>query len=99
MNPMQWTLTEAIKLGYFTTYLRNAEYHATHLFISHAESLWMLHAWYFVVLVDSMYKTNVYKKAVVQFVGVTPVKKNFNIGLALVEDETKESYAWALNQL
>ena len=30
---------------------------------------------------------------------MTLVKKNFNIGLALVEDETKESYAWVLSKL
>ncbi|CAN1240224.1 hypothetical protein LINGRAPRIM_LOCUS2648 [Linum grandiflorum] len=35
----------------------------------------MLRAWYFIVLIDSTYKTSVYKKAVVQLIGVTPVKQ------------------------
>ena len=99
MNPMQWAVTEARKMGYFTKYIKDSSDHVSHLYVSHAESVRMLHAWYFVILIDSTYKTNIYKKAVVQFVGVTPVKKNFNIGLALLEDETTESYIWALHQL
>ena len=77
---MQWTVTEALKLGYFTKYIREPNDHVSDLYVSHAESIHISHAWYFVFVIDSTYKTNVYKKAVVQFVGVKPVKKNFNIG-------------------
>ncbi|CAN1239042.1 hypothetical protein LINGRAPRIM_LOCUS2253 [Linum grandiflorum] len=35
----------------------------------------MLHAWYFVVLIDSTNKTNIYRKPVVQLIGVTLVRK------------------------
>ena len=99
MKPAKWTVVEGTKLCYFTKFTLDESRRVRNIFICHPEAVRMVQAWYFVVLIDSTYKTNLYKKVVVRLIGVTPVKKNFNIGLALVEDETKESYAWVLNKL
>ncbi|CAI0549219.1 unnamed protein product [Linum tenue] len=99
MKPMQWTLGEAQKLGYFIECEFDIDHHVTNLFLCHPESLEMLSAWYFVVLIDSTYKTNKHKKPLVQLVSVTLVQKNFNIGFASVADEKKETYTWVLSQL
>ena len=59
----------------------------------------MLGAWYYVILIDSTFNTNKYRKPVIQLIGVTPVQKNFTIGFVLVENEKAETYIWLLNQL
>ena len=59
----------------------------------------MLRAWYYVILIDSIFNTNKYRKPVIQLTGVTPVQKNFSIGLELVENEKADTYVWVLNQL
>ncbi|CAI0541997.1 unnamed protein product [Linum tenue] len=99
LKPMRWTLIEAQRLGYFIECEFDDQRRVTRLFLCHPESIRMLLAWYFVVLIDSTYKTNKYKQPLVQLIGVSPVKKNFNIGFALISDETKETYAWVLMQL
>ncbi|CAL1381183.1 unnamed protein product [Linum trigynum] len=81
IKPMRWTLIEAQHLGYFVECEYDDERHANRLFFCHPELIRMLSAWYFVILIDSTYKTNKYKQPLVQLIGVTPVKKNFNIGL------------------
>ncbi|CAL1406146.1 unnamed protein product [Linum trigynum] len=93
LSPMQWTFIEAGRLGYFIGVGFDEDRRVTRLFLSHPESIKMLSAWYFVILIDSTYKTNKYKQPLVQLIGVNPVKKNFNIGFTLVSDETKETYA------
>ncbi|CAN0843566.1 PKS-NRPS hybrid synthetase cheA [Linum grandiflorum] len=98
-SPTKWFLAQAKELKYFTKFTVDKDYHLSNVFICHPESVRMLHAWYFVVLIDSTYKTNIYRKPVVQLIGVTPVRKNFNIGLAIVTDETTETYTWILQQL
>ncbi|CAN1221113.1 hypothetical protein LINGRAPRIM_LOCUS166 [Linum grandiflorum] len=39
----------------------------------------MLGAWYFVILIDSTYKTNIYNKPLVQLIGVTPFQKQLEL--------------------
>ncbi|CAL1367409.1 unnamed protein product [Linum trigynum] len=81
---MRWTLIEAQRLGYFIECEFDDQRRVTRLFLCHPESIRMLLAWYFVVLIDSTYKTNKYKQPLVQLIGVSLVKKNFNIGFALI---------------
>ncbi|CAN0918350.1 Protein FAR1-RELATED SEQUENCE 5 [Linum grandiflorum] len=99
MNAMEWTLNAAAGLGYFVQCTRDDDNHVVNLLLCHPESIRMLAAWYFVILIDSTCKTNMYRKPVIQVVGVTPVRKNFSIGFALVENETTETYVWVLEHL
>ncbi|XP_074305127.1 uncharacterized protein LOC141640135 [Silene latifolia] len=71
----------------------------THIFMAHPDALKMLHAWPYVVLIDSTYKTNQYGAILVEIIGVTPVGKNFLIAYALVRKEKTENYMWVLERL
>ncbi|XP_074301245.1 putative protein FAR1-RELATED SEQUENCE 10 [Silene latifolia] len=71
----------------------------THIFIAHPDALKMLHAWPYVVLIDSTYKTNQYGAILVEIIGVTPVGKIFLIAYALVLKEKTENYMWVLERL
>ena len=59
----------------------------------------MVSSWYFVIIIDSTYNTNAYRKPVIQLVVVTLVRKNFSIGFAFVDNEKTESYVWVLTCL
>ncbi|CAN1239043.1 hypothetical protein LINGRAPRIM_LOCUS2253 [Linum grandiflorum] len=74
-SPIKWFLAQATELKYFTKFTVDKDYHLSNVFIFHPESVRMLHAWYFVVLIDSTNKTNIYRKPVVQLIGVTLVRK------------------------
>ena len=99
LDPMEWTLRQATGLGYFVQYLKDDDDSLVHLFLSHPECVQMVSSWYFVIIIDSTYNTNCFRKPVIQLVGVTPVRKNFSIGFALVDNEKTESYVWVLKCL
>ena len=99
MDPMEWNFREATKLGYFVQYLKDDDDNLVHLFLSHPECVQMVSSWYFVIMIDSTFNTNAYRKPVIQLVGVTPVRKNFSIGFAFVDNEKTESYVWVLECL
>ena len=99
MSSTDWTLRAATRHGYFVQSTEDDNKNLANLFLCHPESAQMLGAWYYVILIDSTYNTNKYRKPVIQLIGVTPVQKNFTIGFALVENEKAETYIWLLNQL
>ncbi|CAN0916947.1 hypothetical protein LINGRAHAP2_LOCUS30000, partial [Linum grandiflorum] len=81
MSPSRWTLKAAQDLHYFVQCSTDDENHISNIFLSHPECIRMLGAWYFVILIDSTYKTDIYNKPLVQLIGVTPVQNNLSLGL------------------
>ncbi|XP_074265911.1 protein FAR1-RELATED SEQUENCE 5-like [Silene latifolia] len=71
----------------------------THVFMAHPEAVKMFRSYYYVVLIDSTYKTNEYRLPLVEMVGVTPVGKSFVIAYALVKHESENGYLWVLRKL
>ncbi|XP_074303466.1 protein FAR1-RELATED SEQUENCE 5-like [Silene latifolia] len=71
----------------------------THVFMAHPEAFKMFRSYYYVVLIDSTYKTNLYRLPLVEMVGVTPVGKSFVIAYALVKHESEDGYLWVLRKL
>ncbi|XP_074313512.1 uncharacterized protein LOC141648686 [Silene latifolia] len=67
--------------------------------MAHPEAVKMFRSYYYVVLIDSTYKTNEYRLPLVEMVGVTPVGKSFVIAYALVTHESEEKYLWVLRKL
>ncbi|XP_074266044.1 uncharacterized protein LOC141588503 [Silene latifolia] len=70
-----------------------------HVFMSHPEAVKLFHAYPHVVLIDSTYKTNVYKIALVEVVGVTPCGSSFLIVALLLSSESENDYGWMLMRL
>ncbi|XP_074304814.1 protein FAR1-RELATED SEQUENCE 2-like [Silene latifolia] len=67
--------------------------------MAHLEAVKMFRSYYYVVLINSTYKTNLYGLPLVEMVGVTPVGKTFVIAYALVTHESEDGYRWVLQQL
>ncbi|XP_074305164.1 uncharacterized protein LOC141640149 [Silene latifolia] len=67
--------------------------------MAHPEAVKMFRSYYYVVQIDSTYKTNKYRLPLVEMVGVTPVGKSFVIAYALVTHESEEKYLWVLRKL
>ncbi|XP_050233242.1 PKS-NRPS hybrid synthetase cheA-like [Mercurialis annua] len=71
----------------------------THLFMGHLDLVRLLHSYYWIIGIDSTYKTNKYKLPFFEIIGMTPSNKNFIIADAIMKDETERSYRWVLERL
>ncbi|KAK9755891.1 hypothetical protein RND81_01G057500 [Saponaria officinalis] len=99
-KPAQQMLALAVDANYVHWHETNPETHElTHVFMSHLEAVKMFRAYPHVVLMDSTYKTNVYKMTLVEVVGVTPVGSSFLIACVLIPSESEEGYTWLLQKL
>ncbi|KAK9668866.1 hypothetical protein RND81_13G092500 [Saponaria officinalis] len=96
-NPAQQMLVLAVDANYVHWHEANFETHElTHVFMSHPEAGKLFCAYPHVVLIDSTYKTNVYKMTLVEVVGVTPVVSSFLIACVLIPSESEETHTWLL---
>ncbi|XP_074288318.1 uncharacterized protein LOC141613478 [Silene latifolia] len=71
----------------------------THVFMAHPKAVKLFRAYPHVVLIDSTYKTNKYKIALVEVVGVTPCGSSFLIATVLLPSESEDDYGWMLLRL
>ncbi|XP_074305869.1 uncharacterized protein LOC141641091 [Silene latifolia] len=71
----------------------------SHVFMSHPEAVKLFRAYPHVFLINSTYKANVYKIALVVVVGVTPCGSSFLIDAVLLPSESKNDYWWMLMRL
>ncbi|XP_050217461.2 uncharacterized protein LOC126669499 [Mercurialis annua] len=71
----------------------------THIFMAHPDSVRLLRTYYWIIGMDSTYKTNKYKLPFLEIIGMTPCNKNFIIAYAIMKDETEGSYRWVLERL
>ncbi|XP_074277035.1 protein FAR1-RELATED SEQUENCE 2-like [Silene latifolia] len=99
-NPAQQMLALAVQHKYVHYWVTDEETdELTHVFMAHPEAVKMFRSYYYVVQIDSTYKTNEYRLPLVEMVGVTPVGKSFVIAYALVTHESEEKYLWVLRKL
>ncbi|XP_074303620.1 protein FAR1-RELATED SEQUENCE 5-like [Silene latifolia] len=99
-NPAQQMLALAVQHKYVHYWVTDQETdELTHVFMAHPEAVKMFRSYYYVVQIDSTYKTNDYRLPLVEMVGVTPVGKSFVIAYALVTHESEEKYLWVLRKL
>ncbi|XP_074301319.1 protein FAR1-RELATED SEQUENCE 5-like [Silene latifolia] len=99
-NPAQQMLALAVQHKYVHYWITDQETdELTHVFMAHPEAVKMFRSYYYVVQIDSTYKTNEYRLPLVEMVGVTPVGKSFVIAYALVTHESEEKYLWVLRKL
>ena len=69
------------------------------VFFMHPKSKIMWRAFPHVLLMDSTYKTNLYKMPFVQMVGVTSTLKTFSVCHAFINLEREENFIWVLERL
>ncbi|XP_074277343.1 protein FAR1-RELATED SEQUENCE 5-like [Silene latifolia] len=71
----------------------------THIFMAHPEAIKLFRAYPYVVLMDSTYKTNIYKNPLIEMVGVTPTGSSFLIACSMTPTESYVNYKWLLRKL
>ncbi|XP_074304667.1 uncharacterized protein LOC141639437 [Silene latifolia] len=71
----------------------------TDVLFAHPDSLKLLKAYPYVLIVDCTYKTNKYKMPLLEVIGVTPVHKNFSVFFAFLQNEQETAYDWAFKCL
>ncbi|XP_074283549.1 protein FAR1-RELATED SEQUENCE 2-like [Silene latifolia] len=99
-NSAQHMLALAVQHKYVHYWVTDQETEElTHVFMAHPEAVKMFRSYNYVVLIDSTYKTNLYRLPLVEMVGVTHVGKSFVIAYALVTHESEDGYRWVLQKL
>ncbi|XP_074314886.1 uncharacterized protein LOC141651060 [Silene latifolia] len=89
-NPAQPMLALAVQHKYVHYWVTDQETEElNHVFMAHTEAVKLFRSYYYVVLIDSTYKTNLYRLPLVEMVGVTPVGKSFVIAYALLTHESE----------
>ncbi|XP_074304090.1 protein FAR1-RELATED SEQUENCE 5-like [Silene latifolia] len=67
--------------------------------MAHPEAIKLFRAYPYVVLMDSTYKTNIYKNPLIEMVGVTPTGSSFLIACSMIPTEYDVNYKWLLRKL
>ncbi|KAH6811496.1 hypothetical protein C2S51_025258 [Perilla frutescens var. frutescens] len=99
-SQMQYLLGKLEEHGYYQ-YTRRCPQTDTvkDMFYAHLTSVKLLRAFPEVLLMDCMYKTNMYKLPLFKIVGVTSTSMTFSIACAYLEAEKEDNYIWGLTVL
>ncbi|WCJ38427.1 hypothetical protein M5689_019488 [Euphorbia peplus] len=89
----------AKKNNYTYSYVVDEGNTLTHIFMAHPVAVKLLRTYYWWIGVDSTYKTNKYNMPLLEIVGTTPCQKNFLVAYVFLQNESAESYRWALQTL
>ncbi|XP_074267355.1 putative protein FAR1-RELATED SEQUENCE 10 [Silene latifolia] len=99
-NTARQMLVVAVAANYVEWHKTDSETkELSHVFMAHPEAVKLFRAYPHVVLIDSTYKTNVYKIALVEVLGVTPCGSSFLIATVLLPSESEDDYGWMLLRL
>lgn len=66
------------------------------IFFSLPNSVKLFNTFLFVLIIDSIYKTNKYRLPLLEIVGVTSKKMTYLVGFAFLESEKENNVTWAL---
>ncbi len=77
-------------------YCTDLDFQIRRLFFTKISSHKVLKLNYEVLLIDSIYKTNVYRMPLYIITGVTPLNTTYYVGFAFLSMETVEDYEWVL---
>ncbi|XP_024169848.1 protein FAR1-RELATED SEQUENCE 5-like [Rosa chinensis] len=69
------------------------------LFWTHPDSVNLLRAFPYVLIMDATYKTNKFRYPLLEIVGVTSTELTFHAAFAYIHAEKEENYVWALSRL
>ncbi|XP_074318493.1 protein FAR1-RELATED SEQUENCE 2-like [Silene latifolia] len=99
-NTAQQMLALAVEAKYVHFYEIDSESkELTHIFMAHPKAIKLFRAYPYVVLMDSTYKTNIYKNPLIEMVGVTPTGSSFLIACSMIPTESDVNYKWLLRKL
>lgn len=69
------------------------------IFWSHLGSIELANTFNIVLLIESIYKTNRNRLALVEAIGVTSTKMNFSIAFAYFERKKIDNFVWVLEKM
>ena len=96
--PMQAMLDDFKRKGYKYNYETGAEGQLTKLAFTHPHSLKLIKMFSNIFLLDCTYKTNRHGMPLLNVVGVTSTNQTFTAFNCFLDDETAQSYTWAMEQ-
>jgi len=97
---LQYLITKLEKHQYvYFTRANSEETTLEDLFFAHPDSIDMLNTFPTVLVMDSTYKTNTYRMALFEIVGVTSTKITYSVVFAFLSFERENNFIWTLEML
>jgi hypothetical protein len=99
-KPLQYLISK-LKEHNYTYYSRTQSESTTieDIFWAHPTSVKLFNNFPTVLVMDSTYKTNMYKMSMFEVVGVTSTDLTYSVGFGFVTHEKEENFVWVLKML
>jgi len=99
-KPLQYLISKLEEHNY--TYFSRTQSESTaieDIFWAHPTSVKLFNNFQTVLVMDSTYKTNMYKMPMFEVVGVTSTDLTYSVGFGFVTHEKEENFVWVLKML
>ncbi|XP_058192078.1 uncharacterized protein LOC131309466 [Rhododendron vialii] len=100
LTPIQYVIRQLLKKDYLHQFLTNLDTNEiTDIIWVHPMSLELSVNFLSVLIIDATYKTNEYRKPLLEVVGITSTWRTYSLMFAYLSNEREETLTWALDNL
>ncbi|XP_058180055.1 uncharacterized protein LOC131298592 [Rhododendron vialii] len=100
LTPIQYVIRQLLKKHYLHQFLTNPDTNEiTDIIWVHPMSLELSVNFPSVLIIDAMYKTNEYRKPILEVVSITSTWRTYSLMFAYLSNEREETLTWALDNL
>ncbi|XP_058211760.1 uncharacterized protein LOC131323942 [Rhododendron vialii] len=100
LTPIQYVIRQLLKKHYLHQFLTNPDTNEiTDIIWVHPMSLELSVNFLSVLIIDATYKTNEYRKSLLEVVGITSTWRTYSLMFAYLSNEREETLTWALDNL
>jgi hypothetical protein len=99
MTVAEATLLRLERADFFSQHVLDEERRIHRLFFAYNESVSLLRRFHRILLFDCTYKTNKYRKPILNICGVTGSNRTIQVAVCLLPGETESDFLWAFQQL
>ncbi|XP_058192009.1 protein FAR1-RELATED SEQUENCE 5-like [Rhododendron vialii] len=100
LTPIQYVIRQLLKKHYLYQFLTNPDTNEiTDIIWVHPMSLELSVNFPSVLIIDATYKTNEYRKSLLEVVGITSTWRTYSLMFGYLSNEREETLTWALNNL
>ncbi|XP_058217423.1 uncharacterized protein LOC131328499 [Rhododendron vialii] len=100
LTPIQYVIRQLLKEHYLHQFLTNPDTNEiTDIIWVHPMSLELSVNFPSVLIIDATYKTNEYRKPLLEVVGITSTWRTYSLMFAYLSNEREETLTWALDNL
>ncbi|XP_058211563.1 protein FAR-RED IMPAIRED RESPONSE 1-like [Rhododendron vialii] len=100
LTPIQYVIRQLLKKDYLHQFLTNSDTNEiTDIIWVHPMSLELSVNFLSVLIIDATYKTNEYRKSLLEVMGITSTWRTYSLMFTYLSNEREETLTWALDNL